>query len=311
MRLLAPVNTYESAIAISEYADEVYVGADDETFSKFSFTGRGKYSYNNLKVLNHFKDLTEIIQVLHTKDIQVNFVANYPHFHNGLYNDKFLEEYFLKYVESGIEAGADSVIVGDIGLLRLLKSMNYPVKLHASVYFDTFNTEQVLLLKELGADRITLSYHVTMEEIQEILRLNVMEIEVFGYLGCSFFTHTCAFFHDYGEGLNGGFYPGFTCKSKFCVSDSMSDSASDTRIFDIEAGCALCKLAELEESGVHVLKITGRDRDYQHTIKVLELIRDYMKDETTAIPSWWRKMWCSELRCKYSELNPNNKFLIR
>lgn len=306
MNILAPVNTYESAIKlINAGADEVYVGLDDELFKTFSFTGRGKISHKGLKVLPSIAALKDIVGFAHDKSVTVNFIANIPFFNNGSSNGKTMESLYLNYVEKGIKAGVDSIVIGDIGLLNKVHQQNYGVDLHASIYFKTINSQELLFLKDFGVTRTTLSYHITLEEIERLCKKNIMDIEVVGYLGCSFFNGACGFLHELGEGILDNFDPGIACKNiyGFFNGDNIRNVS-----FDVETGCSVCSLHRLEQLGVKAVKIVGRDRNIKEIEEVVSLYktsliaqREHRFSDAVDIPvpTWWRRIWCSRNKCKY------------
>ncbi len=318
MNILAPVNTFESAKAyINSGAEEIYLGADDEVFSTLSFTGRGKYSYTGQPILSKFEEVKQIVMYAHNKGVKVNFLCNFPMFSNGEYKGRNLEDYFLDYIERGISIGIDALVIGDVGILKAVSERSYPVEIHASVYFKTINKQQLLFLKSLGVNRTVLSYHITMDEIKDLVQANIMDLEIIGYLGCSFFNGACNFLHDYGEGVRDEFDPGISCKGLYEVSDGFKTGVS--KLFDAEAGCALCKLGELDQLGVKALKIVGRERNFEYTNKVIQLYCEFLNyyrqgksqsDLDAIIPPWWRKLWCSNRRCKYDMKNSNYQYII-
>jgi putative protease len=318
MNILAPVNHMEAAVdLIDAGAAEIYLGADDELFSLYSFTGRGKIGYSGITMLNQFAQTKEIIDYAHSKMVKVNFLGNAQFFHNGSFQNKELESYFLDYIEKGIEIGADVLVIGDLGLLQAVSKRNYGVELHASVYFRTVNEQQLLFLKGFGISRTTLSYQITMDEIIDLCGAGIMDIEVMGYLGCSFFNGACGFLHEFGEGILDDFDPGVACKGLYHVNDGQEVTGG--KIFDAEAGCAICKLGELESAGVKSLKIVGRGRDHKPVAQVIKLYQKFLgyyregfsfHEKQAEIPGWWRKLWCSKERCKYKSGNPNHTFII-
>lgn len=318
MNILAPVNHLVAAVdLINAGAEEIYLGSDDELFSLYSFTGRGKIGYSGITMLNKFSETKEIIDYAHSKKVKVNFLGNAQFFYNGIYKDKDLESYFLDYLEKGIEIGADALVIGDLGLLQAVAKRNYNVELHASVYFRTINKQQLLFLKKFGVTRTTLSYQITMEEITDLCAAKIMDLEVMGYLGCSFFNGACGFLHDFGEGIFDDFDPGVACKGLYNINDGQE--VTNGKIFDAEAGCAICKLGELESLGVKCLKIVGRGRDHKQIAQVISLYKKYLdyyrngfsfNEKQAELPGWWRKLWCSKERCKYKNENPNYSFTI-
>lgn len=318
MKILAPVNTLESAVALIEAgSEEIYLGADDKLFEVFSFTGRGKISNDTDKVMCDFKTLKEITEYAHSKGVKVNFLGNGSYFHNGIYKNKTMEKHFLNYIEKGMDANVDSLVIGDLGLLSMIHDYKYEIELHASVYFRTINLQQIMFLKELGVKRTTLSYHITLDEIKELCKSNLMEFEVIGYLGCSFFNGACSFLHSYGEGVLDGFNPGVSCKGVYNITDG--DQCRCEKIFDVESVCSICKLKELEDAGVEALKIVGRDRNLDQRKAVISIYKKaleeyrngYLREEVMLnIPKWWKKIMCSQKVCKYNCSNPNYRYVI-
>lgn len=318
MNILAPVSSFESAqCMIASGAKEIYLGCDDAVYKTYSFTGRGKVAPPDIKVLKNILEVKDIIEYAHSNGVHVSYLGNTPYFHNGLLYNKEMEKYYDEYIEMGIDAGADALVIGDIGILEHVFSKKYPIKLHASVYLKTINREQVKFLINYGVSRVTLSYHVTIDEIKSICKENLMEIEIVGFLGCSFFNGACSFLHDYGEGVKNKFSPGVSCKGFYLLKDG--DVQKSCNIFDCEASCVLCSIGELNKIGVTALKVVGRDRNYRNTAEVIELYCKTLKmldDGYTKkqiqqeIPLWWKRVFCSKRTCKYSKNNPNHKYAI-
>lgn len=318
MNILAPVSSMESEKALIEAgAKEIYLGCDDGLYNTYSFTGRGKVAPGNIKVLSDISEVKDMISYAHDHGVQVSFLGNTPYFFNGIFQNKRIEEYYFEYIEKGIDAGADAIVIGDVGLLYEFSKRRYPVKLHASIYLRTINYEQIKWLSSINVNRVTLSYQIMMSEIERICQEDRMEIEVVGYLGCSFFNGACSFLHAYGEGVNNEFIPGVTCKGDFIINDG--SSTSKAKLFDCEAVCAFCRLRELERVGVKALKIVGRDRDYNNNKKIIQLYNKALElyrsgctcDEVREIlPDYWKRLYCKKSSCKYSHNNPNFKYTI-
>lgn len=310
MNILAPVNTMESAASMIESgADELYLGADDGIFQCYSFTGRGKWSYHQLKVLPSFNELKNIVAFAHDRGVKINFLGNTPFFSEYEGND--LERSFFHYLERGMECGVDSIVIGDIGLLYAYHEKGYRTPVHASLYFRTVNTNQLLFLKSFGVKRTTLSYQVSYQEIAAAVQSNIMEIEVPGYLGCSFFNGACNFLHELGEGIADDFDQGIACKSYYKIKTG--EFVREGTLFDSEMGCSLCVLKDLDRMGVKAIKIVGRDRDYKRSAKVVELFQSVLKSQSDdaglLIPEYWQRIWCQKGRCKYLN-SPYLKYFI-
>ena len=296
MKLLSPVNSLESAqMQIDEGADEIYVGLMSEYYKNYSFSGRGQFGKFNPDE-NSFE---KIVELAHAKEVEVSLAANTPLFSDSLAKDSKIEKEYLNQIEKGIKFGADNIIVGDVGLLYQLGKMDLPVNLHASSYFDTMNIEQALFLKELGANRVVMTYQSTIDEIEALCNLKEVEIEVFGYMGCSFFNGACNMIHDMGEkNTEKGKKIGIPCKGLYHVySDEIGDKV--VPYLDAELGCALCSIYRLNKMGVDVIKIAGRDRNSKMIKEITSLFRkaidfsntvdeeEYHKLVNENIYPWW------------------------
>ncbi|MFA9466407.1 MAG: peptidase U32 family protein [Velocimicrobium sp.] len=291
---MAPVNSIQSCKAVIECgAGEIYTGADEGLFSTYSFTGRGKFTGTGKRILPDFTELKEIVEHAHANGVKVNFLANIQYLQD--YSEKrIMDKYFLDYCGNAIRQGVDTIILGDLGQLRMVRR-EYDVELHSSIFFRTINQDQIAFFKEYDVKRICMSYHVTMEEIEKVCAMNAMDIEVVGYQGCSMFNGTCSFLHDYGEN---DFDPGMFCKGIYQV-----DSDEPASIFDVEARCGLCSLRRCKKAGVKAIKIVGREIDFRKMQGVVKLFSKIAKNDDIAVddilPSWWKYTLCSKKTCKY------------
>lgn len=315
MKLLSPVNSFKSAEAqILSGADEIYVGLKTDIFKRYSFSGRGQSSKACATTVPDKEELKDIVDIAHNNNVEVSLTANVAIFSDGLKLQSKVESDYIKYIETGISCGIDNLIVGDIGLLYKLSRMNLPINLHASTFMDTINIEQLMLLKELNARRSILTYQIGFEEIQMLCQQKLMEIEVFGYLSCSFFNGSCNLVHDMGEvSENEEMLIGVPCKSEYRVyEEGRLDKVLP--FLDAELGCALCSLRALSDIGVDVIKIAGRDRNYEMIAQITKLFRqaliaaessetneEYLEKINKIKYNWWERIWCAKKCCKYKD----------
>lgn len=311
MKLLAPVNSLSSAeMQIASGANEIYVGLESTMFNNYSFSGRGQKGRNGETIVPNKDELKKIITLAHENNVEVSLAANTPLFSDGLNSEHKFNYEYMNNIYDSIECGVDNLIIGDIGLLAKLGKMDLPVNVHASTFFDTMNLEQVKFLKELGATRVVLTYQCSMEEIETICAAKLVEVEVFGYLSCSFFNGACNLVHNMGEECHEvGKNIGVPCKAKYKVTINGKEQVIP--YLDAELGCGLCSIYRLYKAGVDVIKIAGRDRNAKVTECVTKLFRTAIdmadcKDEREFgekiqphIYDWWKKILCTQNRCKY------------
>ena len=76
-------------------------------------------------------------------------------------------------------SGADAIIVQDMTVVRLAKSICPELALHASTQMAVHNAAGVLTLEDLGFSRVVLARELTIEEIRRIRERTNIELECF------------------------------------------------------------------------------------------------------------------------------------
>jgi len=311
MKVMAPVSSFVSAkTQILAGADEIYVGLDDPTFNNITFSGRGRTNYSGNAVNPEFNELADIVQLAHKKAVVVNFAANTQYMSDSP-NDIISQKY-INYVKNGINAGVDQVIVGDIGNLILLHENKINIPFVASVFLTSFNVETIKFLKKYGVTRVVLPHHMHLSEIKSILRDTDIEVEIFAGVGCSNIDGNCYLMHGCGENIN----MGIPCKALYQLSDGEEEP-----VLDATLDCLLCNLDELNNIGVDVIKIIGRDQDTAFTsamTKIHKSLIDRMKHEklyaadikriVNKIP-WWENEFCNKNKCKFRDNKITRSFI--
>lgn len=321
MKLLAPVNNFDSTVKqIEAGATEVYLGADTQAFSNFSFSGRGKFNTHGVKICPDSHELKDIVNYAHSHNVTVMYAANMPFLADDPSGMQSFSRLYLDYVEKGIAAGVDSVVVGDLGAILLIRQEGIKVHLTAGTFLETVNKEQVLFLKSLGVDRTVLSYQISMEEIEEISLADIMEIEVFGHFGCSFYDGYCNMKHFFGEGSDAGI--GIPCQNSYQLMEG-KEAAAQGPILNASLACSICSLQRLEEAGVYAVKLVGRERDSEQNAQITAIYSDFLRqlkesgnyrEEFPAmrqkmLPRWWQQGYCKNNLCKYSD-NPITRLFV-
>lgn len=172
------------------------------------------------------------------------------------------------------EAGADAVIVQDLGVARLARRHFPALGLHASTQLALHNLEGVRAAARLGFQRVTLARELTLDEIRAIARQAPAEIETFlhGAL-CYSYSGLClysALLRDRSGNRGACAYP---CRAAFqFVSPAddnsayiyknrrFSETGSPGLIFSMKDLAAHVSAAELVRAGVAALKIEGRKK---------------------------------------------------
>ena len=162
VELLAPAGSREAlAAAVENGADAVYLAGN-----RF---GARAYAENFDEAA-----LREAIRYAHLRGVAVHVTVNTAVDDTELSG---LADY-LRFLE---DAGADAVLVQDLGVARLAREVAPGLPLHASTQMTVHNLAGVRALEDLGFSRVVLSREMSLAEIREICAESNIEIEVFAH----------------------------------------------------------------------------------------------------------------------------------
>ena len=311
MELMCPVSRLEDIKLYTQIGvKEIYVGVDCSMYDMriVSFTGRTKnLGDNNITVLNNFEELKKLVEVAHKNEMKVSFTCNVR-----IIPEKLKDNYIV-YVNHAIECGVDSLIVGSIYGLVLLKSyVNIPI--FASTFFYPFNKYFIDFINEFGVKRIILPTALTLNEIEEFVKYIEykkydIDVEVFCHFGCSNINGRCNMFYK----------PPSLCRGLYTVKSDKGDVIkNDINILDSGTDCTICSIRKLKEIGVKSLKIMGRGfpiqltaslaKCYLETINGIEDKNFLERKNLVEKYSWWKEAYCNDGRCMY--INKKSKYYV-
>lgn len=312
IKLLAPVNSYESfRLQKKAGADEIYVGLDPYGFSDVFFSGRIIKIRDLLRICPKKDELKKIVDEAHDSGIHVNFAANIVSGFSNTNGGPSILDLFVRYIEQGLECGVDALIVGCLENILLLKDRNITAPIHSSTFLNTFNINQVRMLKELGVKRVIFPYNITLDEVRDITEQESdLEYEIFGHLGCSNINGTCRLIHNIGEKGN----LGIVCRNEYEVEyDGQPQGISP--FLDMGLDCSICSLPDIVKLNVHTLKMVGRDISPIYTSAVTRIYKtcldavydgagiQELQDIVKNIPMH-KQFFCEYNRCKYKRTTP-------
>lgn len=158
--LLAPAGDRTCLIAaIENGADAVYFGLQrhNAQIRASNFDGT---------------DLPEVMALLHRRGVRGYVALNTLVFPDELSS---LEETLRELAA----AGADAVIVQDLGLVRMIRAITPDLEVHASTQMSITSEEGIALAQELGCTRVILARELALTEIAKIRRAIDFPVEVF------------------------------------------------------------------------------------------------------------------------------------
>ncbi|RLD55373.1 MAG: collagenase-like protease, partial [Bacteroidetes bacterium] len=252
IELLSPAKNIDCGIAaINHGADAVYIGA-----SKF---GARKAAGNSIQ------DIETLINYAHKYYSKVYITIN-----TILYDDEL--EGVQKIINQLHQAGADALIIQDMGLLELDLP---PIPLHASTQTHNYDLEKILFLQNVGFQRLILARELSLNQINNIKRNTNIELEYFvhGAL-CVSFSGQCYFSQAvYNRSANRG-ECAQPCRLPYSLVDANGNIlAKDKHLLSMKDLNNSAYLNELINAGVSTFKIEGRLKDVSYVKNITSYYR--------------------------------------
>ena len=243
LELLSPArDTAIAREAILHGADAVYIG------------GPGFGARHNAS--NSLQDITELVPFAHRYGAKIFITLN-----TILHDDEL--EPAQKLITNLYEAGADALIVQDMGILQLDIP---PIELHASTQCDIRSVEKAKFLSDVGFSQIVLARELNLQQISEIHNATNATIEFFihGAL-CVAYSGQCNISHaQTGRSANRGDCSQ-ACRLPYTLKDDQGRVvAFEKHLLSMKDNDQTANLAALIDAGVRSFKIEGRYKDMSY-----------------------------------------------
>ena len=200
------------------------------------------------------------------------------------------------------EAGADALIVQDMGLLELDLP---PLQLHASTQTDIRTPAKARFLQDVGFSQIVLARELTLSEIARIdegLKVGAdetatLEFFVHGAL-CVAYSGQCYISHAHtGRSANRG-ECSQACRLPYTLADEAGRIvAHDKHLLSMKDNDQSANLAALIEAGIRSFKIEGRLKDLSYVKNITAHYRRLLDAFLDDTPQYRR---ASSGRCSYT-----------
>lgn len=252
IELLSPAKNLECGLAaINHGADAVYIGAP--LFSARASAG------------NSIEDIEELAKYAHRFRAKVLVALN------TVLTDEQLPE-AEKIIHRIYEAGADALIVQDMGILQLNLP---PIALHASTQTDNRTVEKVRFLEKTGFSRVVLARELSLQQIAEISAATEVELEAFihgalcvSYSGQCYISHAVC-----GRSANRGECAQF-CRLPYDLLDANDQILiKNKHLLSLKDLNLSAYLEKMIEAGISSFKIEGRLKDIDYVKNVTAFYR--------------------------------------
>jgi len=240
LELLAPAKNADFGIeAINHGADAVYIGGP-------AFGARANAG-------NSVADIGRLTGWAHRYNARVLVALN------TILHDNELEA-ARRTAWEVYEAGADALIVQDMGLLELDLP---PIELHASTQCDIRTTEKAKFLGEVGFSQMVLARELSLQQIRDIHAATDATLEFFihGAL-CVAFSGQCYISHAHTERSANRGDCSQDCRLPYTLQDDQGRVvAFEKHLLSMKDNNQSSNLQALIDAGIRSFKIEGRYKD--------------------------------------------------
>jgi U32 family peptidase len=231
----------------------IEAGADSVYFGLKHFTARAKVGFS-------LAELPEVMTTLHRRGVK-GFVT-----FNTLVFDHELKE-AARTLAAIAEAGADAIIVQDLGVLKMAKAIAPDLEFHGSTQMSVTSAGGVRFAQSLGAGRVTLARELSLDEVRAIRAATDCELEIFvhGAL-CVAYSGQCFSSEAWGGRSANRGQCAQACRLPYqMLVDGKLQPLADARYL-LSPGdlYALRQIPEIVRIGISALKIEGRYKDVDY-----------------------------------------------
>lgn len=259
--LLAPAGSFESLkAAIAGGADAVYFGGGD-------FNAR-------INAKNFTKEeLKQAIDLLHSCGRKAYITLN------TLVHGREIDDY-LRFAEFVYKAGADALIVADIGGAEAIHRHLPHLELHASTQMSGHNLAEAELLAKHGFSRMVCARELPRDDIEFLVKNSPIEIEMFTHGAlCVCHSGQCLF-----SSLVGGRSGNRGECAQPCRLPYTDESGKQSYPLSLKDLSLAGHVTDLIDCGVHSLKIEGRMKSPEYVYGVVRAFRTLLDESKNATP---------------------------
>lgn len=281
LELLSPARNLECGIAAIDHgADAVYIGAN-------KFGARASAG-------NSIDDITTLCEYAHKFGAKVFVTVN------TIIYDAELQE-TIEIVKQLQQAGADAILLQDMGLLSKLRNSGIEIPIHASTQTDNRTIEKVKWLASMGLKRVVLARELSIQEIKDIHHaVPEVELEVFvhGALCVSYSGQCYASQYCFNRSANRGECAQF-CRMAFDLIDADGNILEQSRhLLSLRDMAQLDNLQRLADAGAVSFKIEGRLKGVDYVKNITAAYSEKLNEICNRNPNKYQR--ASMGHCEYT-----------
>ncbi len=228
----------------------IEAGADAVYFGLKHFSARAKVGFG-------LNELPEVMSTLHRRGVK-----GYVTFNTLVFDHELADA--ARTLAEIAAAGADSIIVQDVGIAQLAHRIAPDLAIHGSTQMSITSAEGVELARRFGVSRVVLARELSLDEVRAIRAQTDCELEMFvhGAL-CVSYSGQCFSSEAWGGRSANRGQCAQACRLPYelMVDDALRPLADARYLLSPGDLYALKQIPEIVQIGVHALKIEGRYKD--------------------------------------------------
>ena len=255
--LLAPAGSLDAVrAAIANGADSVYLGA-------------GRFNARDEGAQLTLAELEMACRLAHQRARRIYLTLN-----TLIKSSELVEA--LDPIASAVDCGIDAVIVQDLGLIKLIRTVFPDLEIHGSTQMTVHDASGAAILRDLGVRRVVLARENSIDDIQAI------SAAVQG-IGLETFVHGALCISYSGQCLMSGMISersanrgscAQSCRKSYGLIDAASrQTLDDGFVISARDLAAAEHLDSIAKAGVSCLKIEGRKKKPEYVATVTEAYR--------------------------------------
>src|SRR4029077_19878641 len=117
-------------------------------------------------------ELPAVMAYLHQRN-----VLGYVAFNTLIFSDELADA--AEFLRGIVAAGADALIVQDLGLVRLIRRLAPGLPIHGSTQMTLTEPRGIEFVRRLGVERVILARELSLDDIRRITARTAVPVEVF------------------------------------------------------------------------------------------------------------------------------------
>jgi putative protease len=251
----------------------IEAGADAVYFGLKHFTARAKVGFS-------LAELPEVMATLHARGVK-----GYVTFNTLVFDHELAEA--AKTLAAIAEAGADSIIVQDVGVARLARQIAPDLDIHGSTQMSITSAEGVALAERFGVNRVVLARELSLDEIAAIRAQTACELEMFvhGAL-CVSYSGQCFSSEAWGGRSANRGQCAQACRLPYelLVDDELRPLGDARYLLSPGDLYAVPLMPEIIKLGISALKIEGRYKDANYVALTTNAYRKAIDEAWAGLP---------------------------